>query len=355
MIREIQIDEKEEWDAAVKGFEKYDVFYLNSYAKAFQNEGEGNPVLIYVECSKAKAVNVIMKRDIAECAQFQGKLEKGKYFDISSPYGYGGFMLMGDESSFQIILKEYDAYCAKNRYVSEFVRFELMEPYRKYYTGQIETRTHNIVRSLEGTMEEIFSNFEHKVRKNYRKAQKNGLEIMIDECGEKLDDFLRIYYGTMERTEAEEAFFFQESFFKTLNEMRENVCYFHVLYEGQVISTELVIYGSENAYSYLGGTDSHYFHVRPNDFLKVEIIKWAKEKGLRNFVLGGGYGSDDGIYRYKKSFAPEGEMDFYIGKRIFDKEKYDQFTRMNFNLIEMDSDFFPLYRTKKRDTIRGIK
>ena len=133
------------------------------------------------------------------------------------------------------------------------------------------------------------------------------------------------------------------------------MCYFHVLYEGQVISTELVIYGSENAYSYLGGTDSHYFHVRPNDFLKVEIIKWAKEKGLRNFVLGGGYGSDDGIYRYKKSFAPEGEMDFYIGKRIIDKEKYDQFTRMNFNLIEMDSDFFPLYRTKKRDTIRGIK
>lgn len=344
MIREIQIDEKEEWDAGVKAFEKYDVFYLNRYVKAFQEEGDGVPALIYAEYGNAKAINVIMKRDIADCPYFQGKLEKNKYFDLSSPYGYGGFLVKGEPSDFRVILKEYDTYCRTKGYVSEFVRFELFGSYRKYYTGQVETRTHNIVRSLEGTIEEIFADFEYKVRKNYRKAIKNGLDILIDERGERLDDFLRIYYGTMERTEAKEEFFFKERFFKTLNEMEDNVCYFHVLNEGKIISTELVIYGSENVYSYLGGTDSDYFSVRPNDFLKVEIIKWAKEKGFRNFVLGGGYGSDDGIFRYKKSFAPEGTIDFYIGKKIFNQEKYTMLMKLRGDVDVIGNQFFPGYR-----------
>ena len=88
----------------------------------------------------------------------------------------------------------------------------------------------------------------------------------------------------------------------------------YVVHEGKIISTELVIYGTENAYSYLGGTDRDYFDVRPNDYLKYEIIKWAKAKGLKNFVLGGGYGADDGIFQYKLCLAPHGEYDFYIGR-----------------------------------------
>ncbi|MCB6759171.1 GNAT family N-acetyltransferase, partial [Phocaeicola vulgatus] len=86
----------------------------------------------------------------------------------------------------------------------------------------------------------------------------------------------------------EEDFYFNREFFEKINKMKGNFAYFYVLYENKIISTELVIYGTENAYSYLGGTDSQYFGLRPNDFLKFEIIKWAKEKGLRNFILGGG-------------------------------------------------------------------
>lgn len=344
MIREIQIHERELWDATVKDFENYDVFYLNGYAQAFEDEGEGRPALIYTEWGETRGINVILKRDIAECPFFQGILEKKRYFDLSSPYGYGGFLFKGDPQNFRMILKEYEEYCLERGYISEFVRFELLEPYRKYYNGQTESRTHNIVRNLNGTMEEIYSDFEYKVRKNYRKAKKNGLEIIVDERGERLEDFLRIYYGTMERTEAKEEFFFKKSFFQTLGKMKGNICYFHVLHEGEIISTELVIYGSKNAYSYLGGTDRRYFGVRPNDFLKVEIIKWAKEKGLKNFVLGGGYGKDDGIFKYKKSFAPNGEVDFYIGKRIFDMETYKELCRMRKMDEEIEEGFFPKYR-----------
>ena len=32
-------------------------------------------------------------------------------------------------------------------------------------------------------------------------------------------------------------------------------------------------------------------------------------------VLGGGYGADDGIFRYKRSFAPHGLVPFFVGRR----------------------------------------
>jgi lipid II:glycine glycyltransferase (peptidoglycan interpeptide bridge formation enzyme) len=103
----------------------------------------------------------------------------------------------------------------------------------------------------------------------------------------------------MDRANAEGEYYFSKEFFETIVSMQDNIMFFHVVYEGKIISTELVIYGAKNCYSYLGGTDRDYFDQRPNDFLKYEVIKWAKEKGLKNFVLGGGYGSDDGIFQYK--------------------------------------------------------
>lgn len=151
----------------------------------------------------------------------------------------------------------------------------------------------------------------------------------------------------MERCDAENEYYFNEKFYNTLMSMKENIMYFHVLYAGKVISTELVIYGSENVYSYLGGTNQDYFNLRPNDFLKFEIIKWGYKKGYKNFVLGGGCGSDDGIFQYKAAFAPDGIVKFYIGKKILDKEKYSELCtirNIRINNENIDKGFFPKYR-----------
>ena len=100
--------------------------------------------------------------------------------------------------------------------------------------------------------------------------------------------------------------------------------------------------GTDTMYSYLGGTDEEYFAYRPNDFLKYHIIRWGFEHGYRQFVLGGGYGADDGIFRYKKSFAPEGIVRFYTGQAVFDSTGYDALCALRTDLP--NSGFFPRYR-----------
>lgn len=344
MISVITIDEEQKWDNIVKSFKNYDVNYLSGYSKAFQYNGDGQPLLFYYNDGRTKAMNVVMKRDIALAEPFKDSLPLDTWFDLSTPYGYGGFWIEGED--YNSINYAYDSYCRDSGFVSEFVRFHLFSNYQQHFSGIRETHTHNVVRGLEISLDEMFMDFEHKVRKNLKKADKYGLELEIDINGKRMDEFLNIYYGTMNRTEAKKNFFFSKEFFLELNKMKDSYVYIHVLYEGIIISTELVLYGTENCYSFLGGTNEEYFALRPNDFLKYEIIKWAKEKGLRRFILGGGYGDDDGIFRYKKSFAPNGVRDFYIGKRIFDEGKYNELVKLRFADMNINKaiNFFPIYR-----------
>ena len=343
-IREFGIEDQGKWDEIVRSFPDYDVFYLSDYSKAFMTEAPKNgvPILLLYEDGTDRAINVVLRRDISLDEKLSGKIEEGQYFDLITPYGYGGFW--GRVSDWEKLNRAYSEYCLSKHYVCEFVRFELFTDYHRHYDGEVETRTHNVVRTLDMSIDDMWMDFKQKVRKNVKKANSHNLEIIIENTDAHLDDFLRIYYSTMDRTEAQGDYYFSRQFYLDLNHMRDNVMYFHVVYEGRVISTELVIYGAENCYSYLGGTDREYFDVRPNDFLKFEIIKWAKEKGLKNFVLGGGYGADDGIFQYKLCLAPHGERDFYIGRKVFDAESYDKLVSLRAGEM-LNEKFFPLYRS----------
>jgi hypothetical protein len=344
VLQIVTVENSKYWDEVVKSFKKHDVNYLSGYVKAFQLQGDGEPLLFYYNDNTTRAINVVMKRDIALVKPFKKKLPLNTYFDISTPYGYGGFLIEGD--NYNAVNDAYDTYCKENGYVSEFIRFHLFSGFQPYYTGVSETQTRNVVRDLEIPLNDMVMNFEHKVRKSLKKAEKAGLEIEIDTSGARLEEFLDIYYGTLDRSKAKENFYFPEDFFYSINEMEGNYIYMHVLYENKVISTELVIYGIENCYSFLGGTNRDYFHLCANNFLKYEIIKWAKEKGLKRFILGGGYGANDGIYKYKKSYAPNGIHDFYIGKKIFDENRYKELVEIRSEEADFDGNtfFFPAYR-----------
>lgn len=336
------LEQEERWDQIVRSFSHYDVYYLSGYVKAFRLHGDGEPLLFYYEGEDGlRGINVVMKRDIALDSHFIGQLPQGEYFDFATPYGYGGWLLEG-EGDPAPLFQLYKDWCRKHGIVSEFVRFHLFNHSRQQYYGEVVQRTQNVVRMLDRPMDAMLMDFEHKVRKNLKRAEASGLEIAVDAEGRWLKDFLDIYYQTMDRNHAERGYYFQESFFRQINTLSGNCMYFHVLYQGKIISTELVLMGSDTMYSYLGGTNSAYYSYRPNDFLKYHIISWGLDHGYQSFVLGGGYGADDGIFRYKKGFAPHGIVPFYTGHAIFDEEVYAQLNTMRGELPH--NGFFPQYR-----------
>jgi lipid II:glycine glycyltransferase (peptidoglycan interpeptide bridge formation enzyme) len=246
---------------------------------------------------------------------------------------------------------EFDAWAAKSRVVSEVVRLSLFPETLLEYPGDRRVLLDNVVRALKSE-DDLWQDFEHKVRKNVNKARASGVTVRIDENGDRLHDFLAIYTSTMNRRNARETYYFPRAYFERIHAgLKGQFAYFHALVGDAVVSTELVLVSAARIYSFLGGTDAAWFHVRPNDLLKVEIMNWARSAGKTEFVLGGGYARGDGIYRYKLSFAPNGSVPFSIGSRVLNARAYEQlidsrreFATMQGSQWEPNPEYFPAYR-----------
>ena len=96
MLRVYTLEDTEKWDAIVHSFHDYDVYWLSGYVKTFQVHGDGDPILFFYDDGSTRGINVVMMRDIATSAPFKGNLEENCYFDIATPYGYGGWLIEGE-------------------------------------------------------------------------------------------------------------------------------------------------------------------------------------------------------------------------------------------------------------------
>ena len=54
MLTVYTLEESKQWDKVVVSFEKYDVYWLSEYARAFQMHGDGVPLLFYYETNATR-------------------------------------------------------------------------------------------------------------------------------------------------------------------------------------------------------------------------------------------------------------------------------------------------------------
>jgi CelD/BcsL family acetyltransferase involved in cellulose biosynthesis len=308
-----------------------EVFAHPGYAGLWADDRTRACAAVY-ESNGARVLYPFLLRDITK--EPFGRPVAGPAFDVISPYGYGGPAAVWPRGSavpsdgekeklYKGFYAAFHAWAAENHVVSEFVRFSLFSEARPWYDGHVAHHNDNIVARLDVPAEELWRGFRHKVRKNVRTAREHGLRVVADERGERLEDFLKVYHDTMKRRRASQAYFFSSGFFRGLLEgVPGGAVFFHVLSDGQVVASELVLCARGRVYSFLGGTLRNFYPMRPGDLLKVHIMEWAREKGFREFVIGGGYRPHDGIFAFKRAFAPDGIVPFFVGKRVFDPEKY---------------------------------
>jgi hypothetical protein len=286
-----------DWLRAWQEWPTHEVFAHPEYARLFESEGVQAVCAAWRDRSATVLFPLLVRQMAAGC-------------DLSTPYGYGGPFFFGDGRVAPAFWAAYEAWARGMGTVSEFVRFHLFpDALLGSYPGERVCRMSNVVRELDLSPEEMWRNFDYKVRKNVQRARRSGIEIVHDPEGLRIGDFLRIYLATMERRHAGSGYFFPTGFFRQIqNRLPGCHTFFHALLDGTVVASELVLLSPDHAYSFLGGTDERSFSHRPNDLLKVAIMDWCRETGRRAFVLGGGYQPADGIFRYKLAFAPAGLM-----------------------------------------------
>ena len=280
------------------------------------------------------------------------KIEHTDYNDVISPYGYNGPIF--EENLNHLLIIEFwqkvDQWYSNNHVVSEFIRFSLNNNHANYSGTTVHTL--NNVRGAILNEETQWTNFKPKVRNNYRKAEKNKLTFKIfhkDIDGKVLDFFHHIYTTTMKRNTASEQYFYSREYFERYTRNNSDHCAIAIVFYNKIpISVELILLSEKTVYSFLGGTLAEHFAKRPNDYLKINILNWARKKEFKYYVLGGGREDGDSLYAYKKTFfSKDVDISYYTGRKIIDQKAYVALIKEK--NMEMDDDittgFFPKYRS----------
>lgn len=353
MYKIFDLNNQNEWLEIVNSFKETDVYYHPGYLKAFNENGDGEPVLFYLESEDGRVANIFMKRDIYNDERLKGDINPNTYFDISTVYGYGGpiFDAVNFDRLRECYVKEFTEFCIGMNIVSEFIRFHPILNNRLFLENiyDLANIRSTVFMDLSHGEQYIWDDLDCKCRNNIRKAQNADINVIYGKDKNLIDEFKNLYYQTMDRDNALNYYYFNENFFHTtIKELKDNSLVFAAFHENKVIAASVVIFSKEIANCHLLASNMNYQNLRPVNLLLFEVARWGCRANKKILHLGGGVsGDEDNLFRFKKTFTKTNRLSFYIGRKIYNEDIYYRLVQKrvdNDRNFDVNTDYFPKYR-----------
>jgi len=327
-----------------------DIYFDDNYGKLYEKADKGRAVIFQHESPYGKIKHQFIKR----CIPTELLQEGEEYYDIVTPYGYGGPLILEcDGANKDELVKSFSeaftAYCEEEKIVSEFVRFhpiaENALDFKALYNPIWDRNTLGTNLEFDDPVQTEFSK---SCRKSIRQAINKGVTYRITYQPNNMKAFQDIYYATMKRNEAAEYYFFDDEYFADcLKYYKDNILLIEVLLEDKIIAAGMYFLYDKVIHVHLSGTMSEYLYLSPAYVLRYALACWGKEHGYEMIHHGGGRtnAEDDSLFMFKKQFASQTKFDFYVGRKIWIPQKYSQICLDN-NISE-ENAYFPAYRAKR--------
>ena len=329
---------------------KIDIYFDKNYGKLYEKAENGTAEFFELKTKNGTIINQFIKRKIPQT------IDDKDYYDIATPYGYGGPMIV-EAYDKNALLEEYEQsfhdYCRKNNIVSEFVRFHPIfknyEDFKDIYNSEFNRFT--LATNIKGYDDPVASEFSKHCKKTIRQILKSGVTFnMIEKpTKENLDIFVDIYYQNMRRKEAEDYYFFDHQYFNDIyKNFKNNIIIAESVFNNEVIAAGLYFKTDSLIHAHLSGTKTDFLQMSPAYILKYGTAKWAKEHNIDYIHYGGGTDTSEqnNLYQFKSKFAKNTKFEFWIGKKIWNKDIYNLACKITG--IDKDTDFFPAYRSTKK-------
>lgn len=346
------VETENEWNDIISKFDVEDINFDYNYFNLYTQEGE-RPVLVYMEDKLGKVAYPFMLRDIAFHECLRDRIEKNEFFDISSPFGYSGPLIKAyDEQDkkalIELFYSEFGSFCTDHKIVSEFIKFSPILKTYKNMDSVIETiYLKKMLATNLKSKESIEVDITRGRRKSIKKTRSFGLKTEFIISPKSLDIQRKIYYDTMDRKQATEAFLFSKSYFdKMLSTLSENILLVNTKFEGKIIGFGLRFLSGDIIYGHISGTLREYLKYSPSNITYEDTINWGYENYYKYFFTGGGLtnSEEDSLYLFKRTFAKHTDFDFYIGKKVWNQKNYDYLLSVSSEKARKNKNFFPQYR-----------
>jgi hypothetical protein len=334
------------WSELLDRTQAYDFYHLPAYHQMAEMQGEGEAVLcVYREGACSIALPLLLRR----IADVPG-LEACGAVDATSVYGYPGPIVSGTASP-SVIKGFQDALADALRQrdvVSVFSRLHPLLPQAGCLQGigQIETAGPTVAIDLRRPPEEQRAGYRRNHKHGINKLRRLGVECHVDPTFAHLDDFIRLYHGTMARVEATSYYFFDRMYFERLQAALGERLHLYVCnLGGEVICGGLFVHTGDIIQYHLGASDERYLNLAPMKLAFDTVRQDFSARGAAWFHLGGGLGAQrDSLFHFKSGFGGEERL-FCLWKWVVQEDLYDELCRRRSVVAQEPSNgFFPGYR-----------
>lgn len=305
------------WNQYLDRFKDYqcDIYFSEEYVKLYESK-DGKALCAVCEDNENVLLMPFIRKEI------------DGYYDFETAYGYGGPIANTTDGHWiGEALDELEDLLLREKYVCGFIRFHPLlnnaEICKNHFPVLFDRNT--VAIKTEEEPESIWQEqITSKNRNMIRKAEKNGLVYSAEYDFASMDDFIKLYNATMERLNAEEFYFFDEKYYQSFLEKFIGEAFLGTIRkDDELICAAIFMYSNEYGHYHLEGSNHVFSSMAANNLLLWKTAEEFHKLGVKEFHLGGGYNSspDNSLLKFKKSFS-NNMKEFYIGKWVFNEEKY---------------------------------
>lgn len=327
-----------------------DLYFEEKYGCLYEKIEGGICEVFFFTDDFGTVRHLFIKKEIPACENDE------PYFNITTPYGYGGPVITDYKYGFKKELvrnfkKAFEIFCEENRIISEFVRFHPIISNANDFSDcyNLIFRSKTTGTTLSNFDDPVQEEFSKSTKKSIRKALNAGVECKITVNPKSLSNFKEIYYQTMNRINADELYFFDDAYFSNCQRyFGENIVLVEAIYEGRIIGSELHFQYNNLIHTHLSGTAEEFHHLSPVYVMTYAIVRWGKENGFDIIHSGGGRSEepDDKLYLFKKKFGKNTEFDYFVSYKVWNEDKYHQlYSAADTNV---KAKFFPAYKEQPK-------
>lgn len=315
------------WDNRLSGLpaDQHDIHFTARYHRLYEANGDGQARLFCYRDGSRLFLYPFLLRPVPD------GLVDGRWFDITSAYGYTGPACSSADPAFLAAADSaFRQYCQSESIVTEFVRFHPLLGNERYFAAAadmevIRLRDYVVV-PIAADPEVQFAGYAARNRTSIRKALKEGVRI---DAGNGFDRFVGLYLENMRHLKADPLYFFSSSFFERLEQVVAKDGFLLVATHGEEsVGAALFLTSGDYGHYFLASTNSTGRSLAAGNLLLHEGINRCRERGVRLLHLGGGLTgtSDDPLLLFKKSFSAQ-EVPYHIGRRVHRQDVYAALVR----------------------------
>jgi len=199
---------------------------------------------------------------------------------------------------------------------------------------------------------EIFSTFRNSTKRNIKRAQKENVKVDLSYTLKSVKEFYRLNCTTRKHhgLPPQPLSFFRKIFDHVISRKKGFVALASC--HTRVVAAAVYFHlGSQAVYKY-GASDRNYQHLRPNNLVMWQSIKWCCRNGFKRFSFGRTEPENHGLLQFKRGWGTkEDKINYYkydlkngcfISKEAGLKTSYILFRHMPSLLLRLTGNL--LYR-----------